>query len=303
MIIFSSPGGPTCRRTMYVAVAVATALAVGGCGDDGGGGSGDQTVEEQLGFESAGILQRQITAENFVRDCMRANGFDYVPVDPVAQQADLVGQTGLSDEEFEEQYGYGLTTLYEQRKKLVDGPNEAIRNSLSDAEKAAYDRTLYGDDPTATFAVALDTGDYSRLGGCVKEATAEVFGGVEVLQSLQEKLDELDDAIIADPRMVEAISGWSSCMRDAGYELGDPEQVDVVLLSRLEEIVGPPGNENPDYDTAALAELQRDEVSMVAADVDCEDQKITPVEEDVRAEYEAAFREENAALLSQVPAP
>jgi len=301
--IFSSSGGPTCRRTMCVAVAVVTAFALGACGGGGGSSSGDETVEEQLGFESAGILQRQISAENFVRDCMKANGFDYVPVDPVAQQADLVGQTGLSDEEFEEQYGYGLTTLYEQRKKLVDGPNEAIRNSLSDAEKAAYDRTLYGDDPTATFAVALDTGDYSRLGGCVKEATAEVFGGVEVLQSLQEKLDELDDAIIADPRMVEAISGWSSCMRDAGYELGDPEQVDVVLLSRLEEIVGPPGNENPDYDTAALAELQRDEVSMVAADVDCEDQKITPVEEDVRAEYEAAFREENAALLSQVPAP
>ena len=288
---------------MYVAVAVATALAVGGCGDDGGGGSGDQTVEEQLGFESAGILQRQISAENFVRDCMKANGFDYVPVDPVAQQADLVGQTGLSDEEFEEQYGYGLTTLYEQRKKLVDGPNEAIRNSLSDAEKAAYDRTLYGDDPTATFAVALDTGDYSRLGGCVKEATAEVFGGVEVLQSLQEKLDELDDAIINDPRMVEAISAWASCMRESGFELDDPEQVDVVLLSRLEEIVGPPGNERADYDTAALAQLQRDEVTMVTADIDCENDNITPVEEDVRAEYEAAFREQNADLLSQVPAP
>ena len=301
--MFASPERRTCRRTVCVALAVATALAVGGCGDDGGSGSGDQTVEEQLGFETAGILQRQIAAENFVRDCMKANGFDYVPVDPAAQQADLVGQTGLSDEEFEEQYGYGLTTLYEQRKQLVDGPNQAIRNSLSDAEKSAYDRTLYGDDPTATFAVALDTGDYNRLGGCVKEATAKVFGGVEVLQSLQEKLDELDDAIINDPRMVDAISEWASCMRDSGFELDDPEQVDVVLLSRLEEIVGPPGNARADYDQAALTQLQSDEVTMVTADIDCEEENITPVEQDVRAEYETTFREENADLLSQVPAP
>jgi hypothetical protein len=303
MKTFAPPRGTARRRITSVAVTVAAALAFGGCGDDGGSGSGDETVEEQLGFETAGILQRQLAAENFVRDCMQANGFDYVPVDPVAQQADLVGETGLSDEEFEEQFGYGLTTLYEQRKQLVDGPNEAIRSSLSAADQAAYDRTLYGDDPTATFAIALDTGDYSRLGGCVKEATAEVFGGVEVLQSLQEKLDELDDAIINDQRMVEAISAWSSCMREAGYELDDPEQVDVVLLSRLEEIVGPPGNEREDYDTAALAQLQSDEVSMVAADINCEEEMITPVEEDVRAEYEATFREENADLLSQVPAP
>ncbi|MGD9704161.1 MAG: hypothetical protein AB7Q42_25535 [Acidimicrobiia bacterium] len=293
---------PRRRRTAGLAGAALAMLLVA-CGGDDDSGSGGETVEEELGFETDGIIQRQVAAENFIRDCMQAKGFEYIPVDPVAQQADLVGESGLSDDEFEEQFGYGLTTLYEQRKQLVDGPNEAIRNSLSEADRIAYDQTLYGDDPTATFAVVVDTGDYDRLGGCVKEATAEVFGGVEVLQSLQEQLDELDEQIIADPRMVEAISSWSDCMREAGYDLPEPEQVDVVLLSKLEAIVGPPGSETPDYDKEALAELQREEVAMVAADIDCEEEHITPVEEDVRGEYEAAFREENADLLSKVPAP
>ena len=300
----SSPTRPTPRRRRTAGLAgAALALLLVACGGDDDSGSDEQSVEEQLGFETAGIQQRQAAAENHIRDCMQAKGFEYVPVDPVAQQADLVGQTGLSDDEFEEQFGYGLTTLYEQRKQLVDGPNEAIRNSLSEADRIAYDQTLYGDDTTATFAVVLDTGDYDRLGGCVKEATAEVFGGVDVLLSLQEKLDELDEAIIADPRMVEAISDWSECMRKAGYDLPEPEQVDVVLLSELEAIVGPPGSENPDYDKDALAELQRKEVAMVTADIDCEEEHITPVEEEVRSEYESAFREENADMLSKVPAP
>jgi hypothetical protein len=294
--------GRAVRRFTAGGLCVAV-LMIAGCGSDGGSDSGGQSVEEELGFETAGILQRQVKAENLIRDCMAAKGFEYVPVDPVAQQADLVGQTGLSDEDFEAQFGYGLTTLYEQRKQFVDGPNEAIRNSLTESERVAYDQTLYGDDTTATFSIALDTGDYSRLGGCVKEATAEVFGGVEVLQSLQEQLDALDERIIADTRMVEAISNWSACMREAGFELPEPEQVDVVLLSKLEAIVGPAGSENPDYDRAALAELQQEEVTMVAADLDCEEEHIIPVEEEVRVEYETAFREENADLLSKVPAP
>ena len=267
-------------------------------------------LEDQVGLSDDAIRLRQANAENLIRDCMKTQGFDYVPVDPNAQQAALVGAPGMSKDDFEKQYGYGITTLYEQRRKqAVSGPNLALRNSLSEADRKAYDHALHGDDPTATFAEALDSGDYSRLGGCIKSSTDQVFGGADVLQSLSTKLDELDQKIRADARMVKAVREWSDCMRGAGFTgLTEQEEVDAVLKKKLEAIVGSPGEitalgagAEPDYDHTALAALQREEVAMVNADIKCEDEHVSKVEEKVAVEYESAFREQNAALLAKVP--
>jgi hypothetical protein len=92
-------------------------------------------------------------------------------------------------------------------------------------------------------------------------------------------------------------------MHQAGYDLAAQDDVDTVLRAKLQTIVGPPDNPNPDYDHAALAALQREEVTMVTADLACEKKDITKVEEKVRAEYEATFREQNADLMKQVPPP
>ena len=82
---------------------------------------------------------------------------------------------------------------------------------------------------------------------------------------------------------------------------------DAVLKEKLEEIVGPPGDlagaegAEADYDKAALASLQKEEVAMVTADIACEKEHVEDVEETVTEEYEASFREENSGLLSKVP--
>ena len=274
------------------------------CGGGKASAEKNGTVEEQVGLDEDGIRVRQATVENLVRDCMKAQGFDYVPVDPAAQQAGLTGVAGMSKDDFEKQFGYGITSLYEQRRKqAVAGPNKAIRDSLSDADRKAYDHALYGDDATATFAEAVDTGDYSRLGGCVKTATDQVFGGADVLSSLSTKLDELDQKIRADARMVKAVREWSDCMREGGYaNLADQEDVDTVLKKKLEAIVGSPGETGTDdYDKAALTALQHEEVAMVTADKKCEKEHVESVEDKVTEEYESSFREENASLLAKVP--
>lgn len=281
------------------------------CGGGKASAAKDGRIEEQVGLDESGIRLRQANVENLVRDCMKAQGFDYVPVDPNAAQAALVGAQGMSKEDFEKQYGYGITTLYEQRRKqAVAGANKAIRDSLSEADRKAYDHALYGDDPTATFAEAVDSGDYSRLGGCTKTATDQIFGGADVLQSLSSKLDELDQKMRADARMVKAVRDWSECMKAAGYDgLSEQEQVDTVLKKKLEGIVGAPGDAEAaaaaasDYDHAALTALQREEVAMVNADVKCEHEHVEGVEDKVSEEYESAFREQNAALLAKVPKP
>jgi hypothetical protein len=284
------------RRAAATLVGSAVVL-LAGCGGGGGSSVEPKTVEEQIGLERDGIVLRQAQAENLIRECMKAQGFDYTPVpEPVG--------SSLSDEEFHKQYGYGITTLYDKRQAAAGEANQTARSSLGDAERVAYDRALYGNDTTATFADAIDNGDFTRVGGCTKKATDQVFGGVEVIQSLQTKLDALDERILADPRVVKAVRKWSACMTEAGYDdLASPDEVDIVLHSKLEALVGPPENPKPDYDRAALAALQREEVAMVAADLKCEAKHITAVDQKVRADFEASFRDQNTDLLNKVPPP
>lgn len=286
-------------RASRLSLVLTVVLLASACG----GGSTKAKVEDELGLDPEGIIARQIKIENAIRDCMKSQGFEYVPVDPVAQRTGLTGQNGFSEDEFEKAYGYGITTLYEQRRNIPADPNTAIRNGLSAADQTAYTRALSGEFADATFAVAADTGDYSRLGGCTRQATESVFGGAEVLQNLTAKLDELDQRIVSDPRMQKATAKWSDCMRTTGYDLPEPDQVDAVLQKRLDAIVGPANDRKADYDKAALATLQHDEVVTVAADKDCERKYIQKVEDGVRTEYEVTFREQNAGLLNKVVKP
>ena len=304
------------RLLALLVVALAAALPAGCGGDDESAGDGDtQTqaqeaqsdldVEEQLGFTRNGITAAQAKVENAIAACMKAEGFEYVPSDPVAAQAALTGKPNMSDEEFERTYGHGIATLYGKGSAQSD-PNARIRAQLGDADRRAYDRTLHGGDPQQTFAYAIDNGDFSELGGCTRKATEEAFGGTRLMTTLQRELDELDEAILADTRVVRAQEAWTRCMRSAtGEDFEDSEAVEETIRERLEQIVGEvlaPGQVAPEgsYDTAALAELARLEVEWTDNDLACEEEHIADAEDEVRREKEARFREDNAELLRQV---
>jgi hypothetical protein len=290
-------------------VAVGAALGLAACG--GGGKSSSQQaqgdVEQQLGFDQASLDARLSRAEARVRACMKAQGFEYVPIDPAAQRAALFGTGNVREQE--RQFGYFVSTLWGHGRPQAD-PNQRIRASLGAADRIAYDRALGGDNPGATFQDAFDTGDFTKLGGCRLEAIEAVFGGAQVLTEIQGKLDQLDERIVQDQRMVKATERWSSCMAAAGYQYTDPDAIDVDLEKRLEKIVGPvpgkfqtgpPAGTRPrPYDHAAIAALQRDELATWRADNACERKCITPVETVVRAQYDAQFRRRNQALFRQV---
>lgn len=297
------------RGLAFLAAALVVSLA--GCGGGSGGGSTTNAasldVEAQVGFDTDGLQERQSRIEAGISECMTAQGFEYVPIDPIAQRAAITGSSRLSDEDFRKQFGYGITTLY-GKGTAQNNPNERIRGALSGADRTAYERALWGENTGATFSQAIEDGDFTRLGGCTKTATEAVYGGTQLLATLQGKLDELDQRIVQDQRMVRAIEQWAGCMNAAGYRYSDPQDVDEDLLNRFREIVpdaepyataAAPGTT---YDKAALEALQRDEVAIVNADVGCEDKHITSVEDTVKAEYEAEFRQNNQALISSVPA-
>jgi hypothetical protein len=296
--------------TLLVTALLAAALAVAACGG-GGGKSSTQPfkadVEQQLGFDQASLDARLSRAEARVRDCMKAQGFEYVPIDPVAQRAALFGTGNVREQE--QQFGYFVSTLWGRGRAQSD-PNERIRRSLGAADRLAYDRALGGDQPGASFQDAFDTGDFTKLGGCRRTAIEAVFGGAQVLTEIQGKLDQVDERVVQDQRMIKATERWSACMADAGYHYTETDSIDVDLEKRLEKIVGPvpgkfqtgppPGTPPRPYDHAALAALQHEELATWRADTACEKKHITPVETVVREQYERQFRERNQALLREV---
>jgi hypothetical protein len=97
-------------------------------------------------------------------------------------------------------------------------------------------------------------------------------------------------------------------MAQKGYQYAEPEEIDADIQKRFESIVGvgvrPGATVPPDsgtsYDRAALTQLQQEEVKIATADLECEKQEITPVENKVRPQYEDQFRQENRELLSRV---
>jgi hypothetical protein len=292
------------RRLILLALA---AVLLAACGDDDAPNQAVVELEDQLGFSESGVIERQTRVEGVIQNCMKAQGFDYVPVDPLAQRAALTGKARMTDEEFLEQFGYGISTLF-GRGQAESDPNDRIRRTLSPADRAAYERTLWGQNPGLTFSEAIDSDAATELGGCTKEATEAVFGGAAVLAKVQGRFDELEERITQDQRMVRAVEEWSKCMADEGYRYNEPEEIDTDLIKRFKAIVGTaaqPGATAPpargaSYDRSALEALQREEVKIANADLACEKRHITPVELEVRPQYEETFRRQNRQLLDQV---
>jgi hypothetical protein len=294
-------------RRLILALLALASIGFTACGDDEPPPRQVVELEDQLGFSESGVVERQTRVEGVIQACMRAQGFEYVPVDPLAQRAALTGKARMTDEEFLQQFGYGISTMFGRGGNESD-PNERIRKSLGAADRAAYDRTLWGENPGLTFAEAIDNDAATDLGGCTKKATETVFGGAAVLASVQGKFDELEERITQDQRMVRAVERWSRCMADRGYQYDEPEEIDTDLIKRFKGILGAgiqPGATAPttrgaSHDRAALAGLQREEVKVANADLACEKRHITPVEVEVRPQYEETFRTQNRRLLDQV---
>ena len=280
-------------------------------------------IDAQLGLDQAGLALKQTQVEESVKACMKRAGFDYVPVNPNATRAAIIGTSGLSDNEYRRQFGYGISTIFEkvvelsQSSKSVD-PNLAYRSHLDPAGQGAYDKSLTGGRVDLSISSAIDSakqGDLSGLGGCVKEGTDAVFGDSSVTAVLA-KIEELDQRAEADPRLVDAKAKWSKCMKESGFTYSIPDDVDGSIKDKLSSIIGANAAKSlngetgfnpaafradalPPFDKKELAALQQEEIATAQADLACEEKYISDVEVKVKGEYERKFATENAALISR----
>jgi hypothetical protein len=222
-------------------------------------GSAGAGAPPGLGQQEFGLSERQLTqniekVEQLTSRCMREQGFEYIPVDyktvQRAMQADKL-LPGLSEQEFIARYGFGIATLYtggppqlatgySPAKMGMGRQNNHIYQQLSPADQAAYSRALCGSNPGATFAVGLQAEDFSRIGGCTRDAIAKVFEPQHLKQGYYNPRDAL---IAGDPRMRAALRTYISRMREAGFDVRNPDMVESLVVEQLDAITG--GGEVP----------------------------------------------------------
>jgi hypothetical protein len=234
-----------------------------------------------------------------VSRCMSAAGFEYIAADYNTVRRGMTSDKslpGMSERQFIQEYGFGISTFYTghapQLSELrtpaqigLGAQNVQIYQSLSPADQVAYSHTLFGEHPDATFAVALETEDFSRTGGCTRSAIEQFFTPEQMAATFINPFDALVDQ---DPRMVAANAEFTVCLRDAGFEYNHEKEIEPDMRKKLDAVTGGAPVEALSSDArAALTELQGYERALAAATLDCERRYLDPVADRVELEYYA----------------
>jgi hypothetical protein len=253
---------------------------------------------EEFGMSPRELVQAIENTEELIARCMRENGFQYVAADHNTVRAGMSADKhlpGLSEEEFVSRYGYGVSTFYtglppqlstdySPARVGLGESNVQIFRGLSPADQVAYNRALLGDDVSSTFAVALETEDLSRTGGCTRKAVSETFKPDQLKAS---HYNPLDAHINKDPRMKAALGFWQREMKKAGFDYSHPDEIEPDLRNRLSALTE--GGKllvskmSPDQ-KAALRKLQDYERLVAVKSHKMNEEVLTPVEERIQEE-------------------
>ena len=254
--------------------------------------------QQEFGLTEKQLVQNIEKVEASIAGCMRAQGFEYVAVDSETVRRGMKADKrlpGLDEEEFIAKYGFGISTLYTgQAPQLATGyspgtiglgrQNVQIFKSLSPADQVAYNRALFGENTDATFAIGLESENFSRCGGCTRAAIEQTF----TPEQLKATYYNPKDALVAnDPRMKTALREYAAKMREEGFDSVDPETLEAGIRERLDAITGgetvPLEQLSPEQ-LAALEELQNYERRLAVKTLELEEKIIEPVEERVEKE-------------------
>jgi hypothetical protein len=258
------------------------------------------------GTEEFGLTKRELVeaiekVELLISQCMREQGFEYVAADYRTARRGMMADKslpGMSEEEFIEQHGFGVATMYTGlAPQLTEGyspgrtglgdQNVEIFKNLSPADQVAYNRALLGENTDATFAVGLEVENFARCGGCTLKAIEQVFKPEQLKATYYNPLDAL---INKDPRMRTALRKYAEEMRSAGFDYSHPDEVETDVRERLDVITAggtiPIDKMSPDQ-VAALKKLQEYERQVAVKDLDLREEYFEPVEEQIEKEMYA----------------
>jgi hypothetical protein len=254
--------------------------------------------QAEFGLTERELVQHIEKVEALIARCMRRQGFEYVAVDAETVRRGMKADKtlpGLDESEFVARYGFGISTHYTGKPpQLADGyspgriglgrRNIQIYQSLSPADQVAYSRALFDEASDATFAIALDAENFSRCGGCTREAVEQVFSPEHLKASY---INPKDALVARDSRMRVALREYTAGMREAGFDSQDPNTVEEEIRQRLDAITGGssvPLEELSPEQRAALEELQDHERRLAMKNLELEVQILEPVEMRIESE-------------------
>ena len=213
------------------------------------------------------LLELELRFQESVATCMRAEGFEYLPVDDTAEvelleemserregeNAVLLAR-GLPSLAFAEREGYGMIQSIEllasaPRVDAVD-VNEEYVDSLAPSEAEAYS---------------------NALGACEEAAGDDVgFEGVyELMDVASEVSFEAESRLVADPTYIDLLERWAECVASSGLEIGAPVETPFDLLIATERMVMGGLPDVPDterFDELRGLEIERATVAATCAD-------------------------------------
>lgn len=253
---------------------------------------------EEFGMSPRELVQAIEKTEELIARCMREQGFQYVAVDYDTVRAGMSADKrlpGLSEEEFINRHGFGVSTLYtgvppqlstdySPARIGLGERNVQIFRALSPADQVAYNRALLGEDLSATLAVALEIEDLSRTAGCTRKAVEQMFKPDQLKASHYNPQDAL---IRKDPRMKAAVARWQREMKKAGFDYAHPDDIEPDLRNRLNALteggkllVAKMSSDRK----AALRKLQDFERAVAVKSFKLQEQVLDPVEERIQGE-------------------
>lgn len=253
---------------------------------------------EEFGLTPKQLVQSIEKVEALISRCMRDHGFQYVPVDYITVRNGMAADKnmpGLSEEEFINKYGFGVSTMYtghppqlatgySPAKAGLGERNVRIYMNLSPPDQVAYNRALLGEHTDATFAVGLETENFSRSGGCTRKAIEQVFKPEQLKATYYNPKDAL---INKDPRMKAALRNYAREMRKAGFNYNHPDEAEPDIRARLAALTSggriPVAKMSPEQ-LAALRKLQDYERRVAAMNFKLEKKLFDPVEEKIERE-------------------
>ena len=258
----------------------------------------DRPGTEEFGLTRKELVQAIEKVEALIAQCMREQGFEYVAADFITVKKGMGADKslpGLSEEEFIEENGYGVSTLYtglpaqlskgySPAKIGLGDRNVQIFQKLLPADRVAYNRALLGENSDATFAVGLELENFSRCGGCTLKAIEQVFKPEQLKGTYYNPKDAL---INKDPRMRAALRKYAEAMRKAGFDYNHPDEVEPGIRDRLYAITGGktvPIEQLSSEQQAALKSLQEYERRVTKISFKLAEEIFDPVEEQIEKE-------------------